>query len=1680
MRRINLRFLLGTILLVLVLAGGVHAVHVLQYGKHADTWKALAETAKQNDNDAQQIDYLRRYTALRKNDFEAFEDLGNLLMKNNRYREAQLPLATALSAYQAREQATEARRVQRAQVKLALGIGQFKDAEVLLESLIDPLVPAGTVDPEQAEFREQHARCLMAVGEWRNAKADLEAAIQLDPARCDAYALLAEIEAAELGDPQSAVERINAMVDVNPDAAAAYQHRARFRLAHLNEGPVRAAEAARLQKTPAAQPTATELTAVELLTLASGDAAEALKRAEDDLATLQLSMNCAHLLSDVIESAQGEDYRNTASTLANRALSVAEAQLQDRLQAYQERQSPTAAPDGKDGGATPETAPPRPAVPADIVKRYTREIFAPIAPAYSVLASLAARSGDTDQAVTLLDEGLARVGRDENLLLLLASLKIAATRESVGAADISPQLQMLRQRREAEPLARYLEARNLMAQGRWAAALKELEGVKDSLTSWPVARSEALPAIATCQLKLGQYQLAQRTYEEILRNNPESVPAQLGLAMMLDRASRSGASYSLYQDIVARRGIDPADPAFPELFVGMLRSMLARSISRGDQADIWDEPSAFISEIRAKASALGDALPPAAREAIDIAQAELDAARKDFDAAEKLLTAALEQNPRSTASWIALSTVRDAAGQWEAAEDALRQAHAAIGASDPAQVALLKLSEAKHQLYQLSDAIRKGAVDSGESTMESVRARLSALYDEIPPIGTVPQIELERYSQAKHQYALLCLSLGDTATATRIYEDISRQDPGNLQSLVSLLELTWQRQERTADVTTVLAAIDPILAKVQELEGTDGPVWNFADATRLSMRAAALVGTEQAAERRKLLETALARLRTAERSWQGAERVRRLRAYIFRQQDRLTDAVDLELDVARDASAAPDADFINRLVQDLYRLRRFEEAAEVLSNVNSEVTSQLLNLAPTAMLVSGEVSDPAQARKLRELAVQLSQARAEEAEDFRSKVAHGMMLLRAEDRTGAREQFEAARDMATDEPQPWLALIELDVLEGKLDNARQTVERAAQSIRESDRPIALARAYNLVGDHEQSRQHVAQALAEIPQDLTKATPLQVEVLLRASEAYAQWAEFEENQARQLAEKQPETARQHHEAAVKFDAVGLELLERLARDGALARSTLAAAGKTPDPARPEDDAKPDAAADLLTQLNNLLPVVNRRLALVLYSKGGSANRERALRVLDANLVAAEFRPEDARLRAMILSQSPAHADKEQALATVQKLIRESSTPRNEDRLLAGSLHLSEYRRRLADAKRAVGNDPDNPPQVDQETRQHLDDAVKLFNDIIVVHQSTPRPRNSDGKPVPGQSVYLQALVTLIEILMDKGDIDQAEIYVGQLTQAAPESQTTLGAITAIHFQRGHVDAAVEAARRFADSGPDEERAARRLNSSRMLEGFGQRAKDEAAAETYFSEAEQLLVEVSADQPASDLLLAGYRARRGHAEDAIAAIEAHATDRDDIQLTSASVHAMRAAGTDHALLRRLKAALQTAHDAKPESAPLKLMLADLYTWLGDLDPAEQMYRDVLSRYPKHAAAANNLAFLLASRRRPSDESLELINGVIAEQGPLAELLDTRAYVQLTRGDSESAVKDLTRAIAEVSQPTYLYHQAQALLALNRMQEAKAAWALATRQGLSESSLHPLERAEYRELAAKLGDR
>jgi tetratricopeptide (TPR) repeat protein len=170
------------------------------------------------------------------------------------------------------------------------------------------------------------------------------------------------------------------------------------------------------------------------------------------------------------------------------------------------------------------------------------------------------------------------------------------------------------------------------------------------------------------------------------------------------------------------------------------------------------------------------------------------------------------------------------------------------------------------------------------------------------------------------------------------------------------------------------------------------------------------------------------------------------------------------------------------------------------------------------------------------------------------------------------------------------------------------------------------------------------------------------------------------------------------------------------------------------------------------------------------------------------------------------------------------------------------------------------------------------------------------------------------------------------------------------------------------------------------------------------------------------------------------------------------------------------------LQALHKdlPKPTAVVLQIQLAEIHDLRGQYDDAEVLYRKVLRDDPANAMALNNLAWLLAQRKGKGDEALPLIQKAIERLGPLPELLDTQAVVQLARRRSDLAIADLNKAGKEAPSPTRYFNLARAFHMANNTGAALEALQKARASGLKPENLHPVERAAYDKLTADLNQR
>jgi len=161
--------------------------------------------------------------------------------------------------------------------------------------------------------------------------------------------------------------------------------------------------------------------------------------------------------------------------------------------------------------------------------------------------------------------------------------------------------------------------------------------------------------------------------------------------------------------------------------------------------------------------------------------------------------------------------------------------------------------------------------------------------------------------------------------------------------------------------------------------------------------------------------------------------------------------------------------------------------------------------------------------------------------------------------------------------------------------------------------------------------------------------------------------------------------------------------------------------------------------------------------------------------------------------------------------------------------------------------------------------------------------------------------------------------------------------------------------------------------------------------------------------------------------------------------------------------------------------PESFQRNLIHAEVLELQERYDESVAVYDGMLSRgnLPSRmrAAAMNNLAFQLVLLNQRLDEAAQLINQAIEIYGPVADMLDTRALVNMARQEYDAAMEDMKLATTFNEDPVKYYHLARASVLAGHPQEALTAWDKALELGFTNDQLNTLEQASYEQFKQQI---
>jgi len=321
----------------------------------------------------------------------------------------------------------------------------------------------------------------------------------------------------------------------------------------------------------------------------------------------------------------------------------------------------------------------------------------------------------------------------------------------------------------------------------------------------------------------------------------------------------------------------------------------------------------------------------------------------------------------------------------------------------------------------------------------------------------------------------------------------------------------------------------------------------------------------------------------------------------------------------------------------------------------------------------------------------------------------------------------------------------------------------------------------------------------------------------------------------------------------------------------------------------------------------------------------------------------------------------------------------------------------------------------------------------------------------------------ATATYANMLLRKGELDEARHHVDRLAALEPTSPQTAAYVARLAVLEGQPQKAVEVLSRYAnrkDSAPE--------MAAAVLEQLG---LPEDAGPFYRRAAE------NSRRPEQRLLLAYHLARQAKAAESMAEFE-KAWDASDKAaavplLCQAMMHISQASSP--AIIQKATDLLEAETKARPEFKPL---LAAFYSMVDRVPEAVSLSREIIAADATNVFTINNLAFMLSLKDGKHEEAFKLLRAAIALVGPLPNLLDTEATVLIAAGRPVDAIEKLKEVVVDEPSASSYMRLAQANLLANRRTEALMALAEAKKYNLRITDFHPLERNSVRNALTQLG--
>ncbi len=865
-RVLNFGFLGGLCAVGVTLLGALHVVHGWQVQRHAGSLMELGRKAQEGGDLNAAKDYFSRYVGLVPSDVNALADYGQLLDQAGAgKRQIFMVYEDVLRADATRED------IRRRQIEVAMEIGRHPDALAHVRFLRQSYPTDGNLD-------YQAGRCLEEQAEYTDALKAYEAALEHEPDLLDTYARLAWLCQTRLDRTERAKKLLDTLVERFAKSPTAWLTRGRFR-----------AEFGSLDE-------------------AQADIHQALKLDPNGMDTLLAAGRLAYDRTTAARAngrnAQAQQFAADSRQQLQRAVERYPEHVELRLQLVQ-----LEAHFGS---------------PADAQRQIDQllELSPRDARAHLLLAGLNLEQGRFDEAKKAIDK-LPRTPGSDALRLFLQGRMLMSQADTSRHNDISRNALAsgsamtnpsgaTRPVPASEPDA---SAFRLMNAKRWAEAIAMLEQARRISTqaSGLIERTDL--AMAQCHAALDNIEAETAAYRRVLKLNPVSIPARLGLAACLLRQQKLNEAIAEFRPLVH----------LPQVRLQLVRLLILRNLQMPE-----------LARERAEVERLLDQSKQEHEDPVNetLLRAELLAARGQTEAARQLIEDARTTQTDRVEFWLALSRLAERSGDTRQANLWMGQALSVAGDAKQAEALLRKTLEKNPSdfhtaLALLRHLVRHGQRDDANALFKLLEQRLKLR---------------ERPAELAQCYVVL----GQDDAAQAVYRRLLVTRPNDFAALRALAESHLRQHQ--------LAAAAPLLSKLLDAEATL-PASDVHWARR--QLAVVLAGQGDSGQRQKALALVDRNEKDSAKNSEDA----RAKAFVLAASQRRSDqqaAVKLLGELAdRSQLLAKDRWLLARLFE---RLDQVEEADTQYRQVLAETTNNADYLAEfiSSLIRRGQLTEAGQ------------------------------------------------------------------------------------------------------------------------------------------------------------------------------------------------------------------------------------------------------------------------------------------------------------------------------------------------------------------------------------------------------------------------------------------------------------------------------------------------------------------------------------------------------------------------------------------------------------------------------------------------------------------------------------------------------------------------------------------------